>query len=55
LRVLCTDYADMRPHSGADAELADEQLALTARDLTRATEALPYDKQPVGWDKETTG
>lgn len=33
----------------AEREYADEMLALAARDLTDATNALPPDAQPVGW------
>jgi hypothetical protein len=38
------------PHSSAEAEYASEQLAMAARDLVRAVEALPADKRPIGWD-----
>lgn len=38
------------PHADAAAEYAGEQLALAARDLVRAVEALPEDKRPIGWD-----
>lgn len=42
-------YADEDPHSDAAAEHADEQLALAARDLVRAVEALPGHQRPIGW------
>lgn len=43
-------YEDEDPHSDAAAEHADEQLALAARELVRAVEALPADQRPIGWD-----
>lgn len=36
----------------AASEHADEQLALAARDLVRAIEALPAADRPVFWDAE---
>lgn len=33
----------------ADMGLAEERLALAARQLVDATNALPADQQPVGW------
>ena len=38
------------PHAGAQLEWADELLALAARDLVRAVEALPEEDRPIGWD-----
>jgi hypothetical protein len=38
------------PHADAEDEYASEQLALAARDLVRAVEAMPEDKRPIGWD-----
>lgn len=54
LRAVAAHYyaADNDPHAGAYAEYAGEQLALAARDLTRAVEALPENERPVGWDAE---
>ncbi len=43
-------YRDEDPHSDAEAEYADELVALAARDLVRAVEALPESQRPVGWD-----
>lgn len=43
-------FQDEDPHSDAAAEYADEQLALAARDLVRAVEALPEGERPIGWD-----
>jgi hypothetical protein len=42
------------PHADAEDEYAGEQLALAARDLVRAVEALPENERPVGWDVEVT-
>ncbi len=42
------------PHADAADEYASEQLALAARDLVRAVEALPENERPVGWDAEAT-
>lgn len=33
----------------AEREYADEMLALAARALSRAVDAMPADEQPVGW------
>ncbi|MFF0378811.1 hypothetical protein [Actinoplanes missouriensis] len=43
-------YRDEERHADAAAEYAGEQLALAARDLVRAIEALPPQRQPIGWD-----
>ena len=43
-------FRDEDPHSDAEAEHADELLAIAARDLVRAVEALPENERPVGWD-----
>jgi hypothetical protein len=48
-------FRDEDPHADAAAEYADEQLALAARDLVRAVEALPEDKRPIGWDEHSHG
>jgi hypothetical protein len=44
--VNTTEHA----HSADEAQYAAEQLALAARELTRATAALPASQRPVGWD-----
>lgn len=45
-------YADpSNPHADAEDECAGEQLALAARALVRAVEALPEYKRPIGWDR----
>jgi hypothetical protein len=41
------------PHADAEQEYGQEQLALAARSLVEAVNALPSDKQPIGWNKET--
>jgi hypothetical protein len=43
---------DSEPHGTSEWEIeySTELLALAARELTRATEALPRDKRPVGWN-----
>lgn len=38
------------PHYGASLDLAHEGLALAARDLHLATEALARNERPVGWN-----
>jgi hypothetical protein len=45
-------FRDEDPHADAEAEYAGEQLALAARELVRAVDALPEDKRPIGWDVE---
>jgi len=54
LRAIAADrYADESdPHSDAESEYAGEQLALAARNLVRAVEALPENERPIGWDVE---
>lgn len=52
LRSITADhYAEEGPHADAEAEYADEQVALAARDLAEAVEALPAGERPVGWDR----
>jgi hypothetical protein len=41
------------PNFDAEQEYAGEQLALAARALVRAVDALPPDQQPVGWGELT--
>jgi hypothetical protein len=49
LRVLSAEREEPHAHSDAESEYADEHLALAARELVRATDALDADEQPVGW------
>jgi hypothetical protein len=49
LRVLQSERTPPHAHSGDEAEYAEEQLMLAARELTRATDSLDLDEQPVGW------
>lgn len=55
LRVMTARHVaenDPRVDSASESEYADEMLALAARELTQATEALPADQRPVGWGGE---
>lgn len=56
LRLIhSTHYADeSSPHWDAEREYSAEQVALAARDLVRAVDALPEDQRPIGWDKDQT-
>jgi hypothetical protein len=56
LRVLESEHEE-RPHahSAAEAEYAVEQLALAARKLVEAVDALPPDEQPIGWRRGDPG
>lgn len=49
LRVVAAAYADDQVWAGANAEHADELLALAARDLVRTIDADPEGERPVGW------
>lgn len=49
LHCLSAERADEHAHKADEIEYADERLALAARDLATATEALPAEKRPVGW------
>lgn len=51
LRAIATDHYgdDASPYADADSEHASEKLALAARALVRAVDALPEDQQPIGW------
>src|SRR5690348_12711959 len=53
LRALAADYADPPPWADAEAESADDDLAIAARDLTAVVDALPADQQPIGWQPTT--
>jgi hypothetical protein len=52
LRLIhATHYADeSSPHWDAEREYSAEQVALAARELVRAVDALPEDQRPIGWD-----
>lgn len=54
LRVVAADhYGDeASPYADADATVAREKLALAARALVRAVDALPESDQPIGWAEE---
>ncbi len=49
--IHATHFTDDR-HAAAAAQYAAEQIALAARDLVRAVEALPADNRPLGRDAE---
>lgn len=49
LRVVAAAYADDQMWAAANAEHADELLALAARDLTRTIDGLPEGERPIGW------
>ena len=49
LRCLSAQLAEEHADADAEAGYAGEQLALAARDLTAATDALPAERQPAGW------
>jgi hypothetical protein len=50
LRALSAEREDPHAHHDDELAYAGEQLALAARDLVRAVDALPVDALPVGWD-----
>lgn len=51
--ITARHYADpAHQFADAESEYADEQLALAARELVRAIDALPEGKRPIGWDAE---
>lgn len=50
LRVLSAERRDGAERGSADElDYAEDQLALAARQLVNATDALPADQRPVGW------
>lgn len=51
LRILSSERDQEHAHAADEAEYANEQLAIAARELTQATDAMPADRQPVGWNK----
>lgn len=56
LRVVQTEYLPASDPTGDwEAEFADEQLALAARDFVQAVEAQDPKDRPVGWSGKETG
>jgi hypothetical protein len=56
LRLLAAELEEQEhAHSADEAQYAQELLALAARELTRAVDALPRSQQPVGWHDTTDG
>lgn len=57
LRSIATHYYDnpADPNGDASDELAADELAMAARDLVRAIEALPVGERPIGWDEHSHG
>lgn len=54
--IAAHHYArDTDPHADAADQHASELLALAARDLVRAVEALPVEDRPIGWDEHSFG
>lgn len=52
-QIHSTHYADeASPHWDAEREYSAEQVALAARVLVRAVNALPEDQRPIGWDTD---
>jgi hypothetical protein len=53
LRTIQADHYSREndPHLDAEREYAAEQLALAARELVRAVDALSEKGQPVGWSE----
>lgn len=49
VHVLSSTYADEGPYADAQAEWADEQLELAARELALAVAADEENPKPVGW------
>lgn len=50
-QIQANHYSDeSSPHWDAEREYSAEQVALAARDLVRAVNALPADQRPIGWD-----
>lgn len=54
LRSIHADHYEdeHNPHLDAEREYSAEQLALAARELVRAVDALPADQQPIGWTEQ---
>ncbi|MFJ1993008.1 hypothetical protein [Streptomyces asiaticus] len=52
-QIHSTHYADeSSPHWDAEREYSAEQVALAARALVRAVDALPEDQRPIGWNTD---
>ncbi|MFJ2202430.1 hypothetical protein [Streptomyces violaceusniger] len=52
-QIQSTHYAnEASPHWDAEREHSAEQVALAARALVRAVDALPEDQRPIGWDTD---
>lgn len=49
LSVLSNERTEPHANLDNDRDYAYEQLALAARALVRATDALPGGEQPIGW------
>lgn len=50
-QIQANHYADeASPHWDAEREYSAEQVALAARQLVRAVDALPAEQRPIGWD-----
>lgn len=50
LDLVRLDHSEPNANLDASLELAREEMALAARELTRAVDAAPPDQRPVGWD-----
>lgn len=53
LRSIFADHypEESNPHADAESEYAAERVAIAARDLTDAVNALAPDRRPIGWHK----
>lgn len=52
-QIQANHYADeASPHWDAEREYSAEQVALAARALVRAVDALPEYQRPIGWDTD---
>lgn len=56
MRVIAADHyvREEDPHADAESEYSGEQLALAARALVRAVDALPEADWPIGWPAPTS-
>lgn len=52
LRCLSARLADEHAMADAEVQYASEQLAIAARDLVNATNAMDPGDQPVGWSRD---
>lgn len=50
LGVLAAERAPRTAHYEMHRQAAEERMALAAQALTRATDNLPEDQRPLGWD-----